>query len=712
MFNLYKQNSGTNPTAAAATSASGNNPFTDVAQNSRGQFDLYFLAAVAQLMRRLIPYYGTREALFEEFGFLQSYDERLAGREPDDLADEKADKWWSDALLLWQQNTPEELPINILHNVFGFSYSTVLLLITIGLIEEDARFGRVFETLNEISEVKRLTFGTINLWSFDEQTRETLQNSLQLLHQFGFVQFGNTENPRSEWALQPNIVLWDALRGELPLNLGNSAKFIPGKDLISPDKLILPESLRQQLARIPFLFESRSINAVIVRGANRNSRKTILCALAAELNLEVLEVENSEIKDNDEWKVVNSLAVLRKALPIYRLDVLPGEKTEIPPISPLVKAFGFTLGKQGGLSGQGVEKSVTITVNLPDEIERSEHWKECVKDAETSDLKEISERFRLSSGNIRRAAKLAVVYSAMENRLTVKPSDVRRASRSLNRQALDSLATYLEPLDVNWSYLAIKDETKSDLQQLEKRCLMRENLQNNLGRSFRGQMQIGIRSLFNGISGAGKTYAARILAAMLQKDLYRLDLSTVVNKYIGETEKNLSKIFARVEELDVILLLDEGDALLTQRTSVSNSNDRYANLETNYLLQRLETFEGILIVTTNAGERIDSAFQRRMDAVIEFSMPEAAQRGQIWNLHLPTDNAISQVFLQEIIRRCELTGGQIRNISLHAVSLALGENQILSNNHLESAVRREYRKTGTVCPLRTDSAQDSIDDRW
>jgi SpoVK/Ycf46/Vps4 family AAA+-type ATPase len=242
--------------------------------------------------------------------------------------------------------------------------------------------------------------------------------------------------------------------------------------------------------------------------------------------------------------------------------------------------------------------------------------------------------------------------------------------------------------------------------------LMREHLQKNVGKNFRGQLQIGIRSLFNGASGTGKTYAARILAAVLQKDLYRLDLSTVVNKYIGETEKNLSKIFARVEELDVILLLDEGDALLTQRTSVSSSNDRYANLETNYLLQRLESFEGILIVTTNANERIDTAFQRRMDAVIEFSMPEAAQRGQIWNLHLPFVHSISQVLLQEIVQRCELTGGQIRNISLHAASLALGENQTLSNEHLESAVRREYRKIGTVCPLRNVSEQDSNDDRW
>src|SRR5205085_9337809 len=130
-------------------------------------------------------------------------------------------------------------------------------------------------------------------------------------------------------------------------------------------------------------------------------------------------------------------------------------------------------------------------------------------------------------------------------------------------------------------------------------------------------------------SGTGKTLAARLLAAALRMDLYRLDLSAVVNKYIGETEKNLNQVFARAEELDVLLLLDEGDALLTRRTDVQTSTDRYANLETNYLLQRLESFEGILIVTTNAINRIDDAFKRRMDVVVDFRPPDVAERWTI-----------------------------------------------------------------------------------
>ena len=144
-----------------------------------------------------------------------------------------------------------------------------------------------------------------------------------------------------------------------------------------------------------------------------------------------------------------------------------------------------------------------------------------------------------------------------------------------------------------------------------------------------------MRALFSGSSGTGKTLATRILAGELGMDLYRVDLASVINKYIGETEKNLHRVLSRAEELDVILLLDEGDALLGSRTDVKSSNDRYANLETNYLLQRLESYQGIVLVTTNAGQNIDSAFQRRMDVVVDFVPPGADERWGIWQLHLP-----------------------------------------------------------------------------
>ena len=167
--------------------------------------------------------------------------------------------------------------------------------------------------------------------------------------------------------------------------------------------------------------------------------------------------------------------------------------------------------------------------------------------------------------------------------------------------------------------------------------------------------------------------AAEILAVELEMNIYRVDLAAVVNKYIGETEKNLHRVLSRAEELDVILLLDEGDALLGQRTEVKSANDRYANLEADYLLQRLENYQGIVVVTTNAWEHIDDAFQRRMDVVVSFIPPQALERWHIWQVHLPDDHGVDHDHLEEVAVRCALTGGQIRNAVLPVTLLALDE---------------------------------------
>ena len=242
--------------------------------------------------------------------------------------------------------------------------------------------------------------------------------------------------------------------------------------------------------------------------------------------------------------------------------------------------------------------------------------------------------------------------------------------------------------------------TLAKLIELEQRCGFREKLLHHLGPAFKGNVNRGVRALFSGSSGTGKTLAARILAAELGMDLYRVDLASVINKYIGETEKNLHRVLARAEEMDIVLLLDEGDALLGNRTDVKSSNDRYANLETNYLLQRLENYQGIILVTTNAAQNIDSAFQRRMDVVINFVPPQAEERLSIWQLHLPVAHAISPDVLERVAIQCALTGGQIRNAALLATLLAVSDrSKKVQNQHLEEAVRAEYRKAGAVCPL-------------
>jgi SpoVK/Ycf46/Vps4 family AAA+-type ATPase len=327
-------------------------------------------------------------------------------------------------------------------------------------------------------------------------------------------------------------------------------------------------------------------------------------------------------------------------------------------------------------------------------------WERALEGRAGEDLPAIVERFLLPLGNLSRAAGVAAGYAALERRETVTAEDVQLACRSLNRQKLDTLAQRLE-VGGGWADLVVNDSTAAELSELEGRCRNRERLLANLGAGFRNSINCGVRALFNGPSGTGKTLAAKVLAAVLQSDVYRVDLASVVNKYIGETEKNLSQLLARAEELDVILLVDEGDSLMTGRTDVKSANDRYANLETNYLLQRLETYQGIVVVTTNAGNRIDQAFKRRFDCIVDFQPPDPRERLFIWRHHLPATHGVSDACLETVSGHCALTGGQIRNAALHAALLSVesGRGGRVVDADVEAAVRREYRKAGASCPL-------------
>jgi SpoVK/Ycf46/Vps4 family AAA+-type ATPase len=278
----------------------------------------------------------------------------------------------------------------------------------------------------------------------------------------------------------------------------------------------------------------------------------------------------------------------------------------------------------------------------------------------------------------------------------VLPADLQRACRGQQAARLETLATRLPPAPDD-EVLCLDDPTHDELEALEARCRLREELAGQAGGHS------GVRVLFAGASGTGKTLAARRLAAALGKDLYRIDLAAAVNKYLGETEKSLNNAFCAAEELDVVLLLDEGDALMAGRTDVGNANDRYANLETNFLLQRIESFNGILVVTTNAADRIDAAFARRMDVVVPFRAPDEWQRYRMLGQHLAHDG-IDDALLQEVATRCTLSGAQLHNVVLHARLLALRAGGALDAGHLHAALVREYRKTGGHCPLRLPPA--------
>jgi SpoVK/Ycf46/Vps4 family AAA+-type ATPase len=205
-----------------------------------------------------------------------------------------------------------------------------------------------------------------------------------------------------------------------------------------------------------------------------------------------------------------------------------------------------------------------------------------------------------------------------------------------------------------------------------------------------------LRALFSGMSGTGKTMSAAVIARDLGVDLYRIDLSAVVSKYIGETEKNLERIFHSAEGSNGILFFDEADALFGKRSEVKDAHDRYANIEIAFLLQRMETYDGVMILATNLAGNLDEAFSRRIQFAIEFPLPDDEQRAQLWKLLLPAEAPKHDIDYSFLARQFQLTGGEIRNVSLDAAFLAAHEDDAITMNHLVRAVARQRRKQGKL----------------
>lgn len=669
-------------------------PFADLPTTPEAHFQLCSYAAISHVLLNLARSLGSLDAALSEFPFLAGYQAELKARGLSWASITEAETWWETALRAWEADATQHLPLRAIRQATALASEALMVFIAIGLVEEDARFEMLFEALQGVGHT-RPTSGLITAWWPPGQARAYLHQ----LHRAGLIQTANPEAPRNRQALQVPAPIWDAARGETHEQLTTWATYHSPAQLPAAAELILPSAIEAQCGAIPALLTSGGADAIIVRGPQHNGRHTLLGALARELNRGVIEVTDARQLEADDRRLLGPLATLLHALPVLAYDLAPGESLPLPDIIGSDAPLGIVLSPTGGLTGRALERAVTLNVEMPDQATRRRHWSRAARAYPGHDLSLIAEQYRLTSGTIYRAAPLAHAHAALNGRAAVAVEDIHHACHLLHRQALEVLTTRLEAFG-DWSHLAVNEETRSDLLELAARCRQREQLPSAVGEAFGATVNAGVRALFTGPSGTGKTLAARVLAAQLQREVYRLDLAAVVNKYIGETEKNLNQVFARAEELDVILLIDEGDALLTQRTGVSSANDRYANLETNYLLQRLEAFTGIVLITTNAGERIDRAFQRRMDVIINFRPPEVPERGWIWRLHLPQPHAVDENVLDEISLRCDLTGGQIRNAALRATLLAINNGGVVTNAYLEEAVKREYRQAGAVCPLR------------
>jgi hypothetical protein len=329
---------------------------------------------------------------------------------------------------------------------------------------------------------------------------------------------------------------------------------------------------------------------------------------------------------------------------------------------------------------------------LPDQ--RADLWRSALRGSDEASLAATTP-FVLSPDGVARAADSARRQASFEQ-ADLRADHLRRGARLQNAAGLERLARRVEP-GVGWDDLVLPPLVLGQLREIAVRARHRERVLGEWRMRPGGGRGRGVTALFAGDSGTGKTMSAEVIAADLGLDMYSVDLATVVDKYVGETEKNLERIFNEAAGVNGVLLFDEADAIFGKRSEVKDAHDRYANIESAYLLQRMESFDGLAILATNLRANLDEAFTRRLDIIVDFPNPDVAQRRALWDRCLgevlPRNDDVDLDFCADAF---DVTGGSIRSIAVTAAYLAADSDGEITMPLLMDAVQREYRKLGRL----------------
>ncbi|MGA1870574.1 MAG: ATP-binding protein [bacterium] len=596
-------------------------------------------------------------------------------------------KGWMTTLPSYLENpAPVDESLIRLSRILGLKVFEILAVAMASSVEEDIMAGRAIAYVQAPLGGSRPTLGLLA-----NSLRDTADGNIHLLDEIvtGAAVQSSLLKIKGEGGPFPERTVY--IPSPLSLALHGSDGAWPGAviGLDDTSKVPLPSSILHEARRHAMGLQALSTHALVLRSGSGAEGRSLALAIAEALHLRPLFIETNNTEGLSPW------LILRKLLPVFCLELAPGERRILPKL-PLYRGPILALcGPDGSVEvGGGVAVSWSIPVPIMEE--RYKLWQIALNDSLIGE--EFARNHRHRSGRIADLGRLAHHHSILRGNGRPQAEDVIQASRSGEGSGLEALAQPL-PDDIPDEALVMTAALRRDLDALLLRCRYRDGLVEGLGKSATARYRPGVRALFVGISGTGKTLAAGWLATKLGLPLFRVDLAAVTSKYIGETEKNLAQLLARAEQSEVVLLFDEADSLFGQRTDVQQANDRFANAQTNYLLQRIESYDGITILTSNSRSRFDSAFSRRLDIIIDFPIPGPEERRALWQSHLGMNHSLSQSDLNRFAATADVNGGHIRNVVLSAATIAHKEKRPIGYFHIIEALIGEYRKLGRQMPI-------------
>lgn len=603
----------------------------------------------------------------------------------------------------------------------GFEADVLLLALA---PEIDLRYEKIFAFLQDDVTRKRPTLElALNLFcsTLEEKLdrRACFSSSAPLIRQ-RLVQIATDPSQSEPSTLAHYIKLDDQIRRVLLGQDGLDDRLYGFCELVEPslswDDLSLNAGTKRAMLQLATdVKSSGEALRLYFQGPGGPEKREAAEALAHALGNRLLVARIDRIPDQSNamllWTLVGREAQLQNAvlfitsLDEFRaVDAIPGRRDLLESIT----AFnGITLlaGKQAWVPPSIPGLTVTpVDFQAADFEERQALWNSDLArvTVDPNDIATLAGRFRLTSFQITQAVASAQANSAWRRACdgstkagtlaTVSLDELASAARAQCGHELAVLAHKIEPR-YGWEDLILAPDPKAQLREICEQCERRHVVYEEWGFGRKLSLGKGLNVLFAGGPGTGKTMAAEVIAHELRLDLYRIDLSQVVSKYIGETEKNLDRIFGAAEDSNAILFFDEADALFGKRSEIRDAHDRYANIEISYLLQKMEEYLGISILATNLRQNLDDAFVRRLQAIVEFPFPDEECRRRIWESVFPKEVPIGQdVRFDLLAREVRLAGGNIKNMALAAAFLAAGDGGLVRTAHLVQAARREHQK--------------------